>query len=214
MRSFAAPSKNHRPEKKIEIVRINEVKISLWVPNQEALQKDYHLQEGKMDFPYWAKLWPSAKVLAKFLLDNPDYIRDRRVLELAGGLGLPSLFAASLAHSIVCSDYDATAVAFIEENIALNEIKNMEAEQIDWSKLPDNLSYEVILLSDINYNPTDFDVLLQLIEGLLNKGITIILTTPQRLAGRAFIQQILPYCKRMEEIWQDETAINVLVLKN
>ena len=188
--------------------------MPLWVPDQASLQNSYHLQENKIDFPYWAKLWPAAMVLSRFILDNPGYIKSKNVLELAGGLGLPSLFAASLVSSVICSDYDAKAVEFIKDNIALNQIENMEGRQINWTNPPSDINCDVLLLSDINYNPNDFTILIEMIEGMLSKGITILLSTPQRLAGREFIEQLLPYCNRNEEIWQDQTPINVLVLKN
>lgn len=188
--------------------------MSLWVPDQASLQNSYHSQENKIDFPYWAKLWPAAMVLSRFILDNPAYIKSKNLLELAGGLGLPSLFAASLASSVICSDYDTKAVAFIRDNIALNQIENMEGQQINWTNPPSDINCDVLLLSDINYNPNDFAVLFAMIESMLSKGITILLSTPQRLAGREFIEQLLPYCKRNEEIWHNQTPINVLVLKN
>lgn len=186
----------------------------MWVPDQASLQKSYYLQDNKNDFPYWAKLWPAAIVLSRFILDNPSFIENKKVLELAGGLGLPSIIAASIAHSVVCSDYDANAVAFITDNIALNNLENMQGRQINWTHLPSDINCDVLLLSDINYNPNDFSVLKKMIEQLLSKGITILLSTPQRLAGREFMEQVLPYCIRKEEIWQNQTPINVLVLKN
>lgn len=190
------------------------MEIQLWVPDQAWLQNSFQLQGDNSIFPYWAKLWPAALVLSRFILDNPAFIENKKVLELAGGLGLPSLFASSMASSVICSDYDATAVAFIRDNIALNHIGNMESRIINWTNLTSDINFDVLLLSDINYNPEDFAGLIKMIEQLLSKGITILLSTPQRLAGREFIEQLLPYCKRNDEIWQDQTAINVLVLKN
>ena len=69
-------------------------------------------------------------------------------------------------------------------------------------------------MSDVNYDPEDFENLLQLILLFLAKGQTILLSTPQRLVGKAFITALLPFCKLNEEKWQDQVAINVLVLKN
>jgi predicted nicotinamide N-methyase len=135
------------------------------------------------------------------------------VLELAAGLGLPSLFTSRFASSVLCSDYDETAVQFIQMNIELNKITNMFCKQINWTELPSELDFEILLLSDINYNPEDFDTLLKLIHRFLKSGKTILLTTPQRLAGKAFISKLLPWCLLNEEKWHDEIAINVLVLK-
>jgi hypothetical protein len=90
----------------------------------------------------------------------------------------------------------------------------MVAEQIDWTQMPEELEWEVLLMSDVNYNQEDFEVLLSLLQGFLVKGKTILLSTPQRLVGKSFISALLPYCILNEERWQDQVAINVLVLKN
>ncbi|MEI8073161.1 MAG: methyltransferase domain-containing protein [Bacteroidota bacterium] len=197
-----------------EIFQFNEIDIHLWIPDQAELQFAYREDAMQTAFPYWAKLWPAAFVLTNFLLDHPDLIKNKSVVEIAGGLGLPSLFASRLASNVICSDYDAKAVAFIEDNIALNGIRNMVAAQIDWTDFPSTLEFDLLILSDVNYNPGDFDILLKLIENMLAKGVSIILSTPQRLAGRRFVEQLIPFCVLNEEIWWKQIAVNVLVLKN
>jgi predicted nicotinamide N-methyase len=174
----------------------------------------YTNKENDSVFPFWAKLWPAAFALTEFIQDNPQWVYHKKVLELAAGLGLPSLYAAHFASFVICSDYDSNAVTFIKDNIGLNQISNMVAEQIDWTQMPEELEWEVLLMSDVNYNQEDFEVLLSLLQGFLVKGKTILLSTPQRLVGKSFISALLPYCILNEERWQDQVAINVLVLKN
>jgi predicted nicotinamide N-methyase len=128
-------------------------------------------------------------------------------------LGLPSLYASRFASSIICSDYDSNAVTFIKDNIGLNHIGNMVSEQIDWTQMPAELEWEVLLMSDVNYDPADFEVLFPLLKSFLTMGKTILLSTPQRLVGKSFITALLPYCITNEERWQYQVAINVLVLK-
>jgi predicted nicotinamide N-methyase len=196
------------------MIRFNDLVISLWIPDQKALQIAQESKEEKTSFPFWAKLWPSAMILTEFMQDHPHWVSQKKVLELAAGLGLPSLYAAHFASSVLCSDYDKNAVAFINENIALNAIHNMEATVINWCHLPDELEWDVLLMSDVNYDPDSFEMLLQLLLRCLANGKTILLSTPQRLAGKAFITAILPYCILNEERMHDGVAINVLVLKN
>lgn len=52
------------------------------------------------DFPYWSKCWPSAIALSNFIAKNQALIQDKQVLELATGLGLPSLVAARFAKML------------------------------------------------------------------------------------------------------------------
>ena len=200
-------------KKRIEILRFNDWEIQVWIPDQTDLQLTYQKQESASAFPFWAKLWPAAFALTAFLQDHPNWIINKKVLELAAGLGLPSLYASHFASSVHCSDYNTLAVTFIKENIALNKITNVTCSKIDWTQLPDELEWEVLLMSDVNYNPSDFEVLLQMLHHFIAMGKTILLSTPQRLAGKDFISSLLPYCKVNEERWHDEIAINVLVLK-
>jgi predicted nicotinamide N-methyase len=201
-------------KKQKKIIRLNDRVISLWIPDQSALQLAYESKGDKTSFPYWAKLWPSATILTEFIQDHPHWVAHKKVLELAAGLGLPSMYASQFASSVLCSDYDKHAVEFIKDNIDLNAINNMDAAVIDWCCLTDELDWDVLLMSDVNYDPDNFEMLLQLFQRFLVNGKTILLSTPQRLAGKAFINAVLPFCILNEERWHDEVAINVLVLKN
>ncbi len=212
--SFASESNLPTLKKNKATIQLKEKTIQLWVPDQIELQSSYQQQEQTTAFPYWAKLWPAAVALSTFILDNPELIKNKVVLELAAGLGLPSLVASEFASSIIYSDYDSQAVAFIEDNIVLNGIQNMVAAEINWTCLPADLSCDLLLLSDINYDPKEFSVLFELIKTFLEKGITILLSTPQRLAGRDFIEQLLPYTVLNKEVWQEQIPLNILVLKN
>lgn len=174
----------------------------------------YESSQQKMDFPFWAKLWPSAFALTEFMQENPHWIKNRKVLELAAGLGLPSLFASGLAATVICSDYNQEAVECIKDNILLNGIENMEALIINWEQIPEHLDWDLLIMSDVNYNPADFEILLKCMTEFLERGKTILLSTPQRLAGRSFIEQLLPYCVVNEERWHDQVAVNVMVLKS
>jgi predicted nicotinamide N-methyase len=193
------------------------VTVQLRVPDLNELRRSYEAGAQSGPFPYWAKLWPSAIALCRFITAHPVLVEDKKVLELAAGLGLPGILAAHYASQVTISDYVPDAVHAMTQTVALNTLPNITCRQLDWYALPSDLSAEVLLLSDINYDPSAFEVLLQVLKGFLNKGTTIILTTPQRLMARPFIEQLLPYCIQQEEIavsLQDEhTFINVLVLR-
>ena len=91
-------------------------------------------------------------------------IQNKHVLEIGAGIGLPSLMMAGVAKSIQISDYDKEAVALLQKNIEHLQLQNAEALQLDWNAIPENLQPDVILLSDVNYDPGQFDVLIHLID--------------------------------------------------
>lgn len=171
--------------------------IELYVPDAEEIRVQF--EKGEISFPYWSQVWPAAQALGLYLEANPDLVKNKKVLELAAGLGLPSLVAAPFARSITCSDYDSEAVSAIRLNAAHHGFQHVEAAQIDWNQLPAGLDPEVLLLSDINYEPAAFATLQQLILHFLRKGTTIVLSTPQRLVAKDFLLPLMPYVNAQEE---------------
>jgi predicted nicotinamide N-methyase len=177
--------------------------------NLQANKKETH-------FPYWAKLWPSAIAMCQFITANRKLVANKTVLELAAGLGLPGLLVAHLAKEVTISDYAPEAVTIMQTSVVLNELTNINCRELNWYALPPDLATDVLLLSDINYDPSAFEVLYKVLLGFLNKGTTIVLTTPQRLMAKPFIEWLLPYCIQKEELEithrQEVAFISILVL--
>ncbi|MEI6586381.1 MAG: hypothetical protein WCL56_09855 [Sediminibacterium sp.] len=199
----------------LEQYLVSNTSIELAVPNFVQLQSLYQL--GGLDFPYWAKIWPSAIALANFLQENPSYIQDKKLVELAAGIGLPSFVAAKYASHICCSDYAPAAIALLEKNIADNQVSNISSALINWQAIPESVAAEVLLLSDINYNPTDFETVFLMLEQFIQQGTTILLSTPQRLVAKDFIAKLLPWCvlnKEQKITFNHESIlINIFVLQ-
>jgi predicted nicotinamide N-methyase len=53
---------------------------------------------------------------------------------------------------------------------------------------------QVLLVSDVNYNPEAFDALYKVLVRFLAAGTTIVLATPQRLMAKPFINRLLHFC--------------------
>jgi predicted nicotinamide N-methyase len=179
----------------VELTQISAEK-AIYVPAYDAVKAIYTdllAVDPATPFPYWAKVWPSAIALVKVLQKHPNLIRDKKVLELGAGIGLPSLLMASEAKTIQVSDYDSEAVELLRKNIAHLQLQNVQALQMDWNDLPENIDPEVIILSDVNYDPTQFETLTKLIEKFIHQGCTIILSTPQRIMASPFVLELASY---------------------
>jgi predicted nicotinamide N-methyase len=163
---------------------------AIYIPAYEAVKAIYaDLLESDpaTPFPYWAKVWPSAIALHNVLQKHPSLIRDKTVLELGAGVGLPALMIAGITKSIIISDYNSEAVELLRKNIEHLELENAEALKLDWNALPETIHPEVLILSDINYDPTQFETLTKLIEKFIHQGSTVILSTPQRIMASPFV---------------------------
>ncbi|RKN50675.1 methyltransferase [Micromonospora endolithica] len=73
--------------------------------------------------PYWASVWAGGQALARYLLDHPDLVAGRRVLDLAAGSGLVAIAAALAgAAQVVANDIDPYAVAAVTVNAQANHV--------------------------------------------------------------------------------------------
>ena len=137
----------------IQLTQISAEK-AIYIPDYEMVKEIYTLLlnlDPNTPFPFWAKLWPSSIALLDVLKANPHLIQNKHVLEIGAGIGLPSLMMAAVAKSIQISDYDEEAVALLQKNIEHLELQNVEALQLDWNTIPENMKPGVVLLSDVNY---------------------------------------------------------------
>lgn len=101
--------------------------------------------------PFWAFCWPGGQALARYILDNADIVRGKRVLEFAAG-GAVSGIAAAMAGAaeIIANDIDAMAVTAAQANAALNSVTlTPSTENYLMRETPSGC--DVILAGDIFY---------------------------------------------------------------
>jgi predicted nicotinamide N-methyase len=167
--------------------------LSLYIPNPEKVKSTYeHLldKDPKTPFPFWAKLWASSKALTQYLFEHPELVRGKKVIEIGAGIGQPSFAIAAICKEIVISDHNKDAVELITKNIHHLGCNNATAMCLDWNVFPESIKADVILLSDINYAPEQFEPLLKLILQYILDGSEIIIATPQRIMASSFIEKI------------------------
>lgn len=173
--------------------------LTLYVPDPEQVKPVYEEMLAKVagtPFPFWARIWPSAIAMSAFLKTETDWIEGKRVMELGAGIGLPSFMMAAHAAEMIISDHAPDAVALIEKNIRYTGLQHVKARLLDWNDFPDDITAEVLLLSDINYADDQFEPLLILIRKFLEQGTTILLSTPHRINVNPFVTALQPFIKR------------------
>ena len=194
----------------VQLTQISAEK-AIYVPIYEQV-KDIYASLLKLNptshFPFWAKLWPSSIALLDVLEAHPYLIQNKQVLEIGAGIGLPSLMLAPITKSIQISDYEKEAVELLQKNIKHLQLQNAVALQLDWNNMPENMNAEVLILSDVNYDPTQFETLTKLIDKFIHQGCTIILSTPQRIMASPFIQKLEASIKARYEATVEENGVN------
>ena len=74
--------------------------------------------------PFWAFAWAGGQALARYLLDHPEEVAGRRVLDFASGSGLVAIAAmkAGAARALAC-DIDPFCAAAIAANAEANGVE-------------------------------------------------------------------------------------------
>jgi predicted nicotinamide N-methyase len=90
----------------------------------------FGLWEDTGELPYWGFAWAGGLGLARFVLDHPELVRGRRVLDVASGSGLVAIAAAKAgAASVVANDISPLAMAAITLNAAANGVTLRTSEE-------------------------------------------------------------------------------------
>ena len=191
--------------------------FSIYIPDSEELKNHYEemcLVDSKTPFPFWGKIWPSAKALTIFLKNNPDLIKSKAILEIGAGIGLPSFSIADKVKEVMITDHSMDAVDLIQKNIDHLELKNSKALYFDWNNFSNKIKADTILLSDINYDPTQIDQLVSMINHFLKNNSTIIIATPERITATPFGNAIQPHIKKsfLQDIEESEKKMQIRIM--
>ena len=84
---------------------VPEIKLHLAseiMPIWEATERE--LDEAGLAPPYWAFAWAGGQALARWLLDNPEIVAGRSVLDFAAGGGIAGIAAARAGAARVLAE--------------------------------------------------------------------------------------------------------------
>ena len=129
--------------------------------------------------PFWAFAWAGGQALARYLLDHPDLVRGKRVLDFASGSGLVAI-AAKLAGAgeVLANDIDVFCGAALEVNAAANHV--------DIAFTADNLldapppAFDLICAGDICYEKPLADRVLAWLQLARDAGAEVLVGDPGR----------------------------------
>lgn len=153
--------------------------IKLWEDTERALRTT------DQPPPFWAFGWPGGLALARHILDHPEQVAGRTVLDLGSGSGLVAIAAARAgAATVLASEPDPFAVAAIQ--------LNARANQVTVGILPDVLDgsgeeCEVVLAADVCYEKLLAERVLGLLRRARDRSAKVLIGDP----GRAFLPRDL-----------------------
>jgi predicted nicotinamide N-methyase len=179
-----------------EFIRANTVvdtppacpEVKLWLatevtPLWEATEAT--LMRANLPPPYWAFCWAGGQALTRFVLDRPDMVRGKRVLDFAAGSGATAIAAAMNGAALVqAADIDPIACAAIAMNAELNGVK-VEVLATD---VVGNPAYEwdVVVAGDVCYERPMTEHIFPWLRRLAAGGAEVYMADP----GRAYLPKL------------------------
>jgi predicted nicotinamide N-methyase len=129
--------------------------------------------------PFWAFAWAGGQALARYLLDQPNLVAGRRVLDLGSGSGLTAVAAARAGASMVlAADIDPLALVAVELNARANGVSvTVTADDLLAAPLP---PFDCILVGDLFYERPLAERVLARIEAASAGGADVLVGDPQR----------------------------------
>ncbi|MGR4862227.1 class I SAM-dependent methyltransferase [Caulobacter sp. LARHSG274] len=131
----------HTPELRLHLA--DEI-TPIWTLTEEALA------EIGLPPPFWAFAWAGGQALARYILDHPEIVAGKRVIDFASGSGLVAIAAMKAgAASVLAADIDVFCEAAIGLNAAANGVE-VAFTEVDLLDAPPPTT-DLLLAGDICY---------------------------------------------------------------
>jgi predicted nicotinamide N-methyase len=180
--------------------------VPLWHKTEEEIG------EAGLPPPFWAFAWAGGQALARHILDHPDLVRGKAILDLASGSGLVGIAAMKAgAATVTIADIDAFACAAARINAEANGV-DLSVTQDDLLSSTDPRCWDVVLAGDIFYERDTAQRAFDFLSGHAAKGATVLIGDPGRsYLPRDKLRRIadysVPVTRELEDTEIKQTAV-------
>ncbi len=160
----------HTPE--LSLYLADEI-TPIWRMTEEALE------EIGLPPPFWAFAWAGGQAVARYILDNPQIVMSKRVIDFASGSGIVGIAAMQAGAShVLAADIDSFCGAALSLNARANgvEVAYTDANLLD----AEDVDAEVILAGDICYEKPMTDQVMAWLTTARDRGATVLIGDPGR----------------------------------
>ena len=179
------------------------------VPLWQATEAE--LEAQGLPPPYWAFAWAGGQALARYLLDQPEIVAGKRVLDFAAGSGLQGIAAARAgAASVEASEIDRFAVAAIGLNAALNDVAvTLRAEDLVGAA---GEAWDLVLAGDVCYERPMAESVWTWLRVLAASGVAVLTGDPGRsYLPKEGLERVTAYAVKTTRELEDSDVRNAVV---
>ena len=169
------------------VLRIGDRKVTVLHPESADDLIDEVEFERDERLPYWADIWPSARVLASHVARLDGH--GQSLLELGCGAGLVATAGVIAGFRVCATDYYEDALRFTTVNVAEHTGQLPETRLVDWRALPTDLGrFDLVVGSDVLYERSYGRLVARAIDITLARGGEAVIADPGRIAAEDFIR--------------------------
>lgn len=193
----------HTPELRLHVA--SEI-TPIWKLTEEALA------EIGIPPPFWAFAWAGGQALARYVLDHPEVVAGKRVIDFAAGSGIVGIAAAkSGASRVLCADIDAFCEAAVALNARANDVA-IEFTAKDLLEAPPPAWAQVILAGDICYEKPLAERVMAWLGAARASGVRVLIGDPGRsYFPRSGLEKLaefqVPTTRELEDMEVKKTAV-------
>lgn len=150
--------------------------------------------DPEQNLPYWAELWPSGIALAAQIVERPDIVRGKDVLELGCGVGITAAIALEAGANLLATDYSPESLLLTRISCLRHTGIEPRTMPVNWRKPPVELlaghpmGYPVVLAADVLYERRDIEPLLELFDRIVAPNGVLWLAEPGRPPASIFLE--------------------------
>ncbi|XP_005186823.2 electron transfer flavoprotein beta subunit lysine methyltransferase [Musca domestica] len=131
--------------------------------------------------PFWAFYWPGGQALSKYVLETPELVKGKSVLDVGSGCGATSIAAIQkTAKYAIANDIDEVAGIAALLNAKLNQIDIKKLFISNDNLIGSNVTEDLVFIGDLFYDEEIAEILLPWMHKLSSNGKIILIGDPGR----------------------------------
>ena len=189
----------------------------LWEASEEILA------ERGLPPPFWAFAWAGGQALARYILDHPETVAGKRVLDFASGSGLSAIAAAKAgAAHVLANEIDPFACEAIRLNAALNGVGpngvGLNGGALDIAERDlvgeRDPAWDVVIAGDVCYEKQPAARFMSWLHALAGDGKLVLMGDPLRTyLPREGLERVIAYSVKTTREIEDSDLRNAVVWK-
>ena len=165
------------------------------------------LTQTDMPPPFWAFTWPGGQALARYILDHPQLVAGRHVLDFGAGNGIQAIAAMMAgARSALANDIDPVSLVAARLNAQLNKVR-IDTESSDLVGKIDP-HWDLVIAGDVCYEQQASDAITEWLRRIAATGTPVLMADPGRsFAPTTGFEELESYEVPVEQALEDTNVM-------